>query len=258
MRTVEEIEHMLAEPFPVEKIRWKVQTALPVQQGRNPQCMMVAFIDARDVMDRLDSIVGASGWQDSFSSVPGTKIVCCRLSIKFGTEWITKEGVGGESSQPDEDDRVKAAYSGALKIAAVKFGVGRDCYRIKRQYVDYDPQRKKPVGTPRVIYEDGYRPAAPRPQQQQPAQQRQEPTPPLHAGTPAPSVWKRVLDADAAWAAKGWIEPGELIDYVTQEFGGDGAEQRVEREPDACMATVKAMGAEVKAQHEKAVAEGRA
>ncbi len=257
MRTAEEIERLLTEPIPPEKIKWKIQAVMPTREGRTPQCLMVAFIDAREVMDKLDAVVGPAGWQDTYANVPGTKTVNCRLSLKIGGEWITKEGVGAESDQPDEDDRVKAAYSGALKIAAVKWGIGRSLYHLKRQYVDYDPQRKKPVGTPKVIYEDGYRPAAPRPQQ--PAQQAQATPPTAHcAQSPAPSFWKRVLDADADWAAKGWIKAGELITYVRDQMGGAQAELRVEREPDTCLALVKAMGAEVKAQHEKAVAEGRA
>jgi hypothetical protein len=38
--------------------------------------------------------------------------------------------VGGPSEQPDEGDRVKAAFSDALKRAAVKFGIGRYLYRL--------------------------------------------------------------------------------------------------------------------------------
>jgi hypothetical protein len=54
-----------------------------------------------------------------------------------------KEDVGGQSEQPDEGDRRKAAFSDALKRAAVKFGIGRYLYRQKPQWVDWDPLREK-------------------------------------------------------------------------------------------------------------------
>ena len=62
--------------------------------------------------------------------------------------WITKTDVGGQSEQPDEGDRRKAAFSDALKRAAVKFGIGRYLYRLKPQWVDYDPQKKRFVQSP--------------------------------------------------------------------------------------------------------------
>jgi hypothetical protein len=254
-RTVEEIEALLAEPFPPERIRWKPQLV------KGDQAMMVAYVDPRDVMDKLDFIVGPSGWQDSYDSVPGSKIVRCRLSIKFGAEWITKEGVGGETGQPDEDDRVKAAYSGALKIAAVKFGIGREVYRIKQQWVGFDAQRKRATGTPAVVYQPGYGPAVvqPRRERDQPRQEAQAaPQAAPQEASPQPSVWHRVVQADALWTSKGWVKAGELITYVRDEFDGAEDWQVYERAADRVQALVMAMGAEVKAAHEKAVAEGRA
>jgi hypothetical protein len=50
---------------------------------------------------------------------------------RFG---VTKEDVG-------EGDSLKAAFSDALKRAAVKFGVGRYLYRLEKQWVDYDPEK---------------------------------------------------------------------------------------------------------------------
>ena len=37
--------------------------------------------------------------------------VVCRLRLRLGDEWITKMDVGGQSEQPDEGDRRKAAFS---------------------------------------------------------------------------------------------------------------------------------------------------
>ncbi len=56
--------------------------------------------------------------------------VKCRLTVLE----VTKEDVG-------EGDSLKAAFSDALKRAAVKFGVGRYLYRLEKQWVDYDPEK---------------------------------------------------------------------------------------------------------------------
>src|SRR5438094_5089004 len=58
--------------------------------------------------------------------------------------------VGGQSEQPDEGDRRKAAFSDALKRAAVKFGIGRYLYRLPAQWVDYDPVKKQLAQLPQL------------------------------------------------------------------------------------------------------------
>jgi hypothetical protein len=58
--------------------------------------------------------------------------------------------VGSPSEQPDGGDRLKAAFSDALKRAAVKFGVGRYLYRLPAQWVDYDAQKRRFARTPEM------------------------------------------------------------------------------------------------------------
>jgi hypothetical protein len=102
---------------------------------------------SRVIQDRLDEVLGVIGWQDDYECLPDGSVVC-RLRIRVGGEWLTKVDVGGPSEQPDEGDRRKAAFSDALKRAAVKFGVGRYLYRLPSQWVDYDPKKKQFVRTP--------------------------------------------------------------------------------------------------------------
>ena len=137
------IAKALAEPFPANVIGWKPQAA------SGNRAMAVAYIDARDVMDRLDAVVGPGGWRDHYDFLPCGSVVCT-LGVRFGSEWVEKSDVGSESDQKDEGDRKKAAVSDALKRAAVKFGVGRYIYRLDQQWVDYDAKAKKIVGTPRL------------------------------------------------------------------------------------------------------------
>jgi len=51
-----DIERELKKPFPVIKIKWR-------KGGGNKD---LAYIDARDVMDRLDAIFGIAGWQVAY------------------------------------------------------------------------------------------------------------------------------------------------------------------------------------------------
>ncbi len=133
----------LGDPFPAKAVHWKAQT---VKQDR---CLAVPYIDARDVMDRLDDAVGQTNWQDSYQDFGGGRIVCT-LRVRLGGEWIEHQDVGGESGQPDDGDKAKAAFSDALKRAAVKFGIGRYLYQLPKYWVEYDPA-KRSVKTPPTL-----------------------------------------------------------------------------------------------------------
>ncbi|WP_279232354.1 Rad52/Rad22 family DNA repair protein [Thermus albus] len=124
---MKEIYEQLAQPFPPQEVGWKVQT---VNRDRT-RGLVVAYVDARTVLDRLDEVVGPEGWQDAYEVLAdrehnGTRLVevKCRLTV-LG---VTKEDVG-------EGDTLKAAFSDALKRAAVKFGIGRYLYRLEKTWV---------------------------------------------------------------------------------------------------------------------------
>jgi hypothetical protein len=111
------------------------------------RALALAYVDVRAVQNRLDEVCGVAGWQDSYRVLPDGAVIC-RLRLKIGEQWVTKVDVGSPSGQPDNGDRTKAAFSDALKRAAVKFGVGRYLYRLPRQWCDYDPQKREFVRVP--------------------------------------------------------------------------------------------------------------
>ena len=192
-----DIAEALAAPFREGELRFKPQSIA------GSRALVVAFVDARAVQDRLDEVLGVMGWQDSYQCLPDGSVVC-RLRVRVGEEWITKEDVGGQSEQPDEGDRRKAAFSDALKRAAVKFGVGRYLYRLKPQWVDYDPQKRQIVGTPRL-------PGSPAPKAEAKPVAKPAPQPkPAPASDPLAPLAKRIAATDAARAAEGVCSPGEL------------------------------------------------
>jgi hypothetical protein len=138
---VARIAAALAAPFNPSEVRFK-----PGAVSGN-RALALAFIDARVIRDRLDSVLGVGGWQDSYRVLPSGAVMC-RLRCRIGGEWVSRTDVGGPSEQPDAGDRVKAAFSDALKRAAVKFGVGRYLYRLPAQWCDWDAQRRQFVKPP--------------------------------------------------------------------------------------------------------------
>ncbi len=220
----------LAAPFNPAEVKFKPQTV------SGNRALAVPFVDARVIQDRLDEVLGVMGWQDSYECLPDGSVVC-RLSIRLGAEWITKMDVGGQSEQPDEGDRRKAAFSDALKRAAVKFGIGRYLYRLKPQWVDYDPQKRqflrKPnlpqpaatenkaevakrevaAGNGRVA---GVIPVAESNEKPKPAPAVEEAKPTRGMPANGPELQRRLYDYDDRLAKQGLSKPGDLVRYVVE------------------------------------------
>ena len=137
----------LRKPFDPEQIRWRVgSTTKDKKKG-----MALAYIDARDVMNRLDDVMGTANWMDEYSQGP-EGIVFCKLSIRLATAvlvddkgvsggewfWISKmDGAGRSDIEAD-----KGAVSGALKRAAVKYGIGRYLYDLASPWVQIEQRGK--------------------------------------------------------------------------------------------------------------------
>tara|TARA_Y100001963_G_scaffold147955_1_gene225012 strand:- start:913 stop:1518 length:606 start_codon:yes stop_codon:yes gene_type:complete len=95
----------------------------PVGGGRT-----ITYIDARQVMTRLDECLGINNWTDEYTVLDlNSGAVECALSIHAYGETVTHRDVGYPQSAT-APDKLKAAYSDALKRAAVKFGIGRHLY----------------------------------------------------------------------------------------------------------------------------------
>lgn len=124
------IFEQLAAPFDLEAVSWRPGKV------NGERCIPLAYIDARDVMDRLDGVVGPENWQDTYLHVGGA--MCCRLSIRIDGEWITKSDGAGATNMEGE----KGQFSDALKRAAVRWGIGRYLYGVKVGYVPIDQYKR--------------------------------------------------------------------------------------------------------------------
>ncbi|MFO0844634.1 MAG: Rad52/Rad22 family DNA repair protein [Gemmataceae bacterium] len=206
---VNTITQALSAPFDVSEVKFKPQAV------SGNRALAVPFVDARVIQDRLDEVLGVMGWQDSYECLPDGAVVC-RLRVRVGGEWITKEDVGGQSEQPDEGDRRKAAFSDALKRAAVKFGIGRYLYRCKPQWVDYDPQKRQILKAPTLPAPAGETLKIPEPAGRKQARSKAESAAPAARGKPANGIelHKRLAEKDARLASEGVCQEGELIKFV--------------------------------------------
>lgn len=232
---VPRIQQELAAFFEAGEVKFKPQST----SKDGSKALAIPFVDVRAVTDRLDRVLGVNNWRDSYQTLGGGAVLC-RLEVKFDGEWIAKEDVGGQSEQPDEGDRTKAAFSDALKRAAVKFGVGRYLYNKSIQkWVPFDSQKKRFTEQPRMPPEFLPQPEArdggarsraassnqPTPQSEQPAQQLPRKALSPHDG---------VLAYDAKLAKEGVSDGGALVAYVAEKLGDDWASAGRDELHDVC------------------------
>lgn len=120
-------------PFPEDAIEWRI-----LQSGKTGDKfwgMAAAYASARAVMDRLDLVCGKAKWRSDYYPMPAepgvSPGIICNLSILIGDEWITKQ----DGSEQSDNDPFKGGISGALKRAAVHWGIGRYLYDLEQGFV---------------------------------------------------------------------------------------------------------------------------
>ena len=136
---IDTIYPALCDPFPTKAVHWRVGATNHKKTKPDPPTkgVALAYIDARDVMGRLDRTVGWENWEDTYREVGAGRIVCS-LSIIINGVRVTKEDGAGASDMEGE----KGAISDAFKRAAVKFGVGRYLYYLDAPWVEIDQYGK--------------------------------------------------------------------------------------------------------------------
>ena len=91
---------------------------------------MLAYVDARYIQDKLDSIVGVGNWSNSFYR-DEKGILFCTITIRYIREdgtcvSIDKTDCGTESNVEQQ----KGEVSDAFKRCAVHYGLARDLYNL--------------------------------------------------------------------------------------------------------------------------------
>lgn len=123
----------LKAPFPPETISWRVGAT---NQDKT-KGMALAYIDARDVMERLDEVCGMEGWQCRYPHANGKTV--CEIGVIFDwtdpPTWIWKSDGAGDT----DFEGTKGALSDAFKRAAVRWGIGRYLYGLDAPWVAIEP-----------------------------------------------------------------------------------------------------------------------
>lgn len=157
----QDIFEALSAPFPPERISWRVgSTTADKSKG-----MALAYIDARDVMDRLDAVCGPGRWQRRHPHVGGTTTCEIDIWIEDAAGWVTKTDGAGDTAVEAE----KGSLSDSFKRAAVNWGVGRYLYDLKSPWVELEQRGRTSIikeseyGKLRNLLDNHGRVAAPRP-----------------------------------------------------------------------------------------------
>lgn len=132
----------LSAPFHPSKVSWRVGA---MNKDRNkPAGMALAYLDWRDVMERLDEACGPNNWQsECFDAGDGR--LAAKIGINVDGEWVWKcDGAGGREADRglSEMNANKGDFSDALKRAAVQWGVGRYLYDVPAPWVDLDDKKR--------------------------------------------------------------------------------------------------------------------
>lgn len=122
----------LKEPFPDNKIHWRVgATTKDKSKG-----IALAYIDARDLYERLDEVCGAENWQIRYPHANSK--TTCEIGIRINGEWVWKANGAGDTQVEQE----KGAYSDAAKRAGVPWGIAAYLYDMPNEWVELDQFRK--------------------------------------------------------------------------------------------------------------------
>lgn len=135
----------LAEPFPAEDIEWRVQNS-GMKNGKG-WAMVLAYVTNRAIQQRLDDVVSPENWKNEYKEAPDGGVLC-GISIKVEDEWVTKYD-GAENTKVEA---IKGGLSGAMKRAAVQWGIGRYLYKLETTYVEVGEKGKNWVS---IKYKDG-------------------------------------------------------------------------------------------------------
>lgn len=127
------LQQKLECPLPASRVSWRV--------GRKNQAkdkaQLLAYIDARDVMEVLDRAVGFENWQCRYTLAEGGLLVC-EIGLRVNGEWIWRANGAGDTQVEAE----KGKCSDAFKRAAVLWGVGRYLYGLESPWVAIDQYGK--------------------------------------------------------------------------------------------------------------------
>ena len=128
----QELIDQLKRPFPEDKVHWRIVHVN--EEKKEASC--TAYIDARDVMKRLDDLFPMA-WQARYSHADKDYYIC-EIGLLVDGEWIWR-GNGAGSTHVEAE---KGGMSDAFKRAAVLWGIAQYLYKVPTQWVSVSKRGK--------------------------------------------------------------------------------------------------------------------
>lgn len=119
-------------PFPEERIHWRCGARTKDKTKGIP----LAYIDARDVMRRLDDVMGFN-WQNRYN-LADSGLLICEIGLLVNDQWLWRANGAGDT----EVEAEKGKASDAFKRAAVQWGIGRYLYSLPNTWLPIDQYSK--------------------------------------------------------------------------------------------------------------------
>jgi len=127
------LQQKLECPFPPSAVSWRIG-----QKSKDKaKAKLLAYIDARDVMERLDKACGFANWQCRYT-LADNGLLICEIGVRIDGEWLWRANGAGDTQVEAE----KGKCSDAFKRAAVVWGIGRYLYGLPSPYVAIDQYGK--------------------------------------------------------------------------------------------------------------------
>lgn len=127
----------LEAPFDPSQVHWRVgSTNARRNNGNATKGIPLAYVDARDCMERLDDAVGFENWQTRYTLSDGGLLIC-EVGLRIDGEWMWRANGAGDTQVEAE----KGKCSDAFKRACVMWGVARYLYDLPNAWIDLDNGR---------------------------------------------------------------------------------------------------------------------
>lgn len=129
---MDKLKLALEMPFPPERIHWRCGARTKDKTKGIP----LAYIDARDVMRRLDDVMGFN-WQNRYN-LADNGLLICEIGLLINDQWLWRANGAGDT----EVEAEKGKASDAFKRAAVQWGIGRYLYSLPNVWLPIDQYSK--------------------------------------------------------------------------------------------------------------------
>jgi hypothetical protein len=114
----------LRAPFDPAEVDFRIQSTY--ERNGKTQAVVVAYVDARAVQDRLDKVVGPANWSFDWTPLIQTNTAITAAKGTLTICGVSKSDVGDAG----QTEPTKASVSDCFKRAAVQWGIARYIYAL--------------------------------------------------------------------------------------------------------------------------------